>query len=209
VIRADVASRPVAQRFARERGESWAAAAPPHPVVLGRSGMAWGRGLHAQPAKAPRKREGDGKAPSGIFPFGTAFGYAAEPVPGSRWPYRQATETDFFVDDVDSRDYNQWIRLRMPQRDPGQRWKSFERMRRADLLYRHGLVVQHNTTPAIPGSGSAIFLHIWRGPGQPTAGCTAMAEADLIRLLKWLRPLHHPLLVQIPQSAAATLRLNR
>ena len=46
------------------------------PVTIGRAGSAWGIGLHpAQPGE-PSKREGDGRAPAGVFRIGTAFGYA-------------------------------------------------------------------------------------------------------------------------------------
>ena len=33
---------------------------------------------------------------------------------------------------------------------------------------------------------SAIFLHVWKEPGAPTCGCTAMAREDLLELLRWL-----------------------
>ena len=38
-----------------------------------------------------------------------------------------------------------------------------------------------------PGQGSAIFFHIRRGVNRPTAGCTTMAEANLVRMITWLR----------------------
>ena len=41
-----------------------------------------------------------------------------------------------------------------------------------------------------------IFLHIWRGAGQPTAGCTAMSQDHLLRVLNWLDPNREPRLVQ-------------
>src|SRR5271169_3222134 len=38
------------------------------PVVIGRAGLAWGIGLHPADTKMmPRKKEGDGKSPAGIF----------------------------------------------------------------------------------------------------------------------------------------------
>src|SRR5688572_9491946 len=47
------------------------------PVTVGRSGAAWGLGLHAKPSHGPVKREGDGRAPAGVFDIGIAFGYEA------------------------------------------------------------------------------------------------------------------------------------
>jgi L,D-peptidoglycan transpeptidase YkuD (ErfK/YbiS/YcfS/YnhG family) len=55
-------------------------------------------------AAIDKKREGDGKSPSGIFPLGTAFGY--DPSVATKMPYREATDDDFWVDDVNSEDYN-------------------------------------------------------------------------------------------------------
>lgn len=194
------------QRWDRQDSASpWLSCAPPHPVTLGRAGLAWGLGLHVNPEGAPRKLEGDGKSPAGVFRLGTAFGYASTPPPGCRWPYRQATDRDFFVDDPASPDYNRWITRECGL--PESAWTSFERMRRSDGLYRYGLVVEHNSAPPVAGSGSAIFLHIWKEPGSGTSGCTAMAAGDLEALLCWLRPEDHPLLVQVAEPDLDSLRL--
>ena len=45
-------------------------------IKLGRNGLGWGRGLHTIPKNAKIfKKEGDGKAPAGIFSLKQAFGY--------------------------------------------------------------------------------------------------------------------------------------
>jgi L,D-peptidoglycan transpeptidase YkuD (ErfK/YbiS/YcfS/YnhG family) len=72
---------------------------------------------------------------------------------------------------------------------------SFEFLRRADHLYKWGIVIEYNTQPVIPGKGSAIFLHIWRQPGVATAGCVAMGEEQLVGLLQWLNPVKHPVII--------------
>lgn len=209
VMAADCTSRAGSlRRFERSRfSAGWRARAPSHPVVLGRNGLAWGLGLHILPEGAPVKQEGDGKGPIGIFRLGIAFGEAAAPVPGSVWPYRQATDRDFFVDDPESPDYNRWVTLGTGA--PEARWSSFERMRRTDDLYRLGVVVEHNVSPPVAGHGSAIFLHLWKGPDHPTSGCTAMAEADLLELVQWLRPEANPLFVQVSEPDLARLRMRR
>jgi len=47
------------------------------PVVLGRNGLAWGRGLHPiDSTLLPIKKEGDGNRLQSIY-FNYAFGYAA------------------------------------------------------------------------------------------------------------------------------------
>ncbi|MBF8262931.1 MAG: hypothetical protein HW387_596 [Parachlamydiales bacterium] len=48
--------------------------------------------------------------------------------------------------------------------------------------------------------GSAIFMHIWRDPGFPTAGCTAMQEKDIGDIVSWLDEKKHPVLVQLPME---------
>ncbi|MBU6303162.1 MAG: L,D-transpeptidase family protein [Verrucomicrobia bacterium] len=183
----------------------WKPAGRAWPVRLGRNGLAWGWGLHEVPADAATKREGDGKSPSGIFPLGPAFGSAPEGPPGLRFPWKQTTERDFFVDDPGSALYNQWVRL-----GPGVTgsWKSAERMRRDDLLYEFGMVVRHNAVAVRPGAGSAIFLHVWKSPESGTSGCTAMERADLVDLLLWLDPARDPLLVQAPMDDWSNLRLS-
>lgn len=194
------ASRGSLQRWRKDDSGKWIPVGNSIPVSVGRSGLAWGRGLHQEASSENVKREGDMKAPAGIFSLGTAFGYAESPPEGSRYPYRMVTEHDFFVDDGNSPEYNQWVRLPGGVSAAETRWKSFEKMRRKDGLYELGIVVNHNTEPAVPGFGSAIFLHLWRGPGQPTAGCTAMSRPDLVELLSWLESDAHPVLIQAPDG---------
>jgi len=60
-------------------------------------------------------------------------------------------------------------------------------------------VVDHNGHH-LPGKGSCIFLHIWRGPGQGTVGCTAMPREQLESIISSLDPIKFPLLVQMPKA---------
>ncbi len=70
-----------------------------------------------------------------------------------------------------------------------------ERLFRADPLYDLILVTDWNWPGAQPGKGSAIFVHQWRKPRHPTAGCIAFARRDLIRIAKALTP-HTRLIVR-------------
>ena len=63
-----------------------------------------------------------------------------------------------------------------------------DRMRRGDRLYDLCLVTDQNTDPVIPGEGSAIFLHLWRKPRHPTAGCIAFGRGDLEWILARWQP---------------------
>jgi L,D-peptidoglycan transpeptidase YkuD (ErfK/YbiS/YcfS/YnhG family) len=65
---------------------------------------------------------------------------------------------------------------------------SHEVLRRADRQYDLVAVLDWNRGPAVPGRGSAIFLHLWRGARRPTAGCIALRRRDLAFLLRhWTR----------------------
>lgn len=174
----------------------WSEVGKPIPVSVGRNGLAWGWGFHEGKAPGPVKKEGDGRAPAGVFSFGTAFGYAEKAPAGCRLPYRQATEHDYFVDDPKSPYYNQWVHFRGEKKP----WGSAESMRLRNHLYELGIVVNHNMKPPVENAGSAIFIHIWRGPGMPTAGCTAMSRENVQVLLKWLNPEVKPVLIQSPEG---------
>jgi len=194
------------RRFERKgaRGR-WAQVGREVPVAVGRNGLGWGVGVidAGGTAEGPIKKEGDGKAPAGVFALGSAFGFA--PFREAAWlrvPYIPLTPTVECVDDTASRHYNLIVdRLAVGDFD----WNSSERMRSVEG-YRWGLVVRHNAAPPVAGRGSCIFLHIWAGPGRGTAGCTAMAEERLTELLRWLDPPRLPLLVQLPETEYVRLR---
>lgn len=153
----------------------WTCVSPPTPVSLGVNGLI-----------APtNKREGDGCTPTGVYDLKRAFGY--QPFP-AKLSYRQLTDSDCWVDEPLSPDYNQFVD-RIPASG------SYEVMKRRDGLYKLGIVMEYNTEPVVPGKGSAIFLHIWRGPGRPTAGCVAMAEETITKLLGWLDIAKQPVIV--------------
>jgi len=195
------------RRYERERpGNPWQAVGQPITVMVGKTGLGWGTGVlnppprdaHGSMKNDPVKKEGDGKAPAGVFRLSKAFGYSPQEQPGWKMPYVSLTPTIQCVDDEKSKFYNTLVDTTTISPD----WGSHEneKMRRSDDLYRWGILVDHNANPRVPGGGSCIFMHIWRGPGQPTVGCTAMEQADLESLLGWLDPKRKPLLVQLPAA---------
>jgi D-alanyl-D-alanine dipeptidase len=182
----------------------WQRHGPAIPVVLGKKGLAWGRGLFAGNT-GPLKVEGDDKAPAGIFRLGPAFGYAPKTAaPWIKLAYFPLTKETEGVDDPQSRHYNQLVnRSEVARVD----WKSSEQMLRNDDLYKWGLVVAHNSART-PRAGSCIFMHIWKNSSSPTAGCTAMPERDLVSLLRWLKPGARPVLVQMPAPEYEAARVQ-
>jgi L,D-peptidoglycan transpeptidase YkuD (ErfK/YbiS/YcfS/YnhG family) len=128
-----------------------------------------------------RKREGDGRTPSGSYGIGFFFGVDANP--GVSYPYRHAYPYDYWDDDPASARYNEWTdaKTASPGRDP-------EPMH--DIpAYDYAAVISYNTART-PGLGSAIFLHT--GTGSATAGCVSLPAAELVRVLRWLRQDRHP-----------------
>ena len=166
--------------------------------MLGRNGLAWGRGLHPEIADGTQKAEGDGCAPAGIFALTSLFGYDGVGSPrarNARLPYLAAHADLKAIDDPASRFYNRIVDQRCIATPD---WQSAEDMQRDDERYALGAVVAHNVAPTRPGAGSCIFLHVWAGPGQASAGCTTMSLADMSRLADWLDMDACPVLVQLP-----------
>lgn len=185
----------VARRYVRASAKgAWRPVGPSWPVALGSAGLGVGRGLHGASARLgplPPKREGDRRAPAGVFALGEAFGPGAQPAYWGRWPWKEVGARTVWVDDPAAPTYN--TRQQQPASGPAP-WRSAERL----SMYPLGLVVQHNTSPVQPGAGSAIFLHPWVIPHTGTLGCTAMDTRALKTLLTWLDPAHHPVLIQTP-----------
>ena len=177
-----------------------------NPVVVGSKGLGMGAGLvNIALDSAPVKREGDLKAPAGIFTIGAAFGYAD--ADSAKWinnPYIKAADTVICVDDVHSVFYNTLLNTDTAKQD----WNSFEYMHRKDNYYKWGLFVNHNANKPVPGKGSCIFMHIWENDHEGTEGCTAMQEADLLKLLHWIDAGKNPLLVQLPKTEFLRLFKN-
>lgn len=200
--------RAAMQCFQRDgKSDPWRAAFRAEwPVLLGRRGLAWGRGAFSPPDDhQPRKTEKDGRAPAGVFALGRLHGYAPAPPQGATWPYLQVGPYDAWIDDPRLPHYNEHVRVD-PRRIPD--WFESQRMRLGDNAYKWLLEIKHNTGPPKPGSGSAIFFHVRRGPDRPTAGCTSMALEDLERVIVWLRPEAKPHYVLLPRDAHEKLRIN-
>lgn len=185
--------------WSRDPNGVWQPAGPPWQGVIGRTGAAWGVGLHGSGAPAgrtgPRKHEGDGKSPAGVFVLTSTFGYAAAPPPRAGLPYTAVDASWKCVDDPASRHYNQILDERAVAKD----WTSAEDMRRTDDVYRWVVEVAHNASRT-GGEGSCIFLHVWSGEHSATAGCTAMPEPKLASLLAALSPDAAPAFVLLPRA---------
>jgi L,D-peptidoglycan transpeptidase YkuD (ErfK/YbiS/YcfS/YnhG family) len=194
-------------RFQRQEGEPWQLHGSAE-VSLGRTGTAWGTGLHPLTGlpEGPHKREGDGRSPAGIFEIGPAFGYARNLH--AALPYLPMDREHWCIDVPASPLYNTIVDSREvgAQAVAG----STEPMRLdlhkdGDIRYRLGFVIRHNPDNT-PGGGSCIFAHLRRAPSETTAGCTALDADDMQATLHWLDSARRPRLVLLPAPAYAQLQ---
>lgn len=184
------------QRFERS-GREWKAEGAPVSVLFGRQGLAWGRGVRGTDEPGKHKAEKDWRAPAGVFRIGKIYTYDSALPPGADFPFHTVTTADAWIDDVNHPDYNRHVRID-PAKPPA--WFEKQRMRHGDFAYRWLIEVRHNSDPVVRGAGSAIFFHIRRGPQRPSAGCTTMAESDLVALIRWLRAAKRPHYALLPRA---------
>lgn len=134
------------------------------PCAVGRGGI------------GEKRREGDGVTPAGAHRIETLLHRG--PRPRATLPLRRIGPGDGWSDDPADPDYNRLVRR--PRR------LSHEALHRPDRLYDLVAVLDWNRAPIVPGRGSAIFLHAWRKPRHPTAGCIALSSRDLAWILaRW------------------------
>lgn len=167
-------------------------------VNIGTNGLGWGIGEVelSQKKSEPLKKEGDKKAPAGVFKLSKIFGYEKEKE--FHMPYIYTAKELICVDDVNSSFYNQIIHI--PQNEP----KSFEFMQRNDNQYELGIVVEHNKN-AVQEKGSCIFMHVSKKKDASTAGCTAMNLSEIKKIASWLNESKNPILIQIPKSSSVEI----
>jgi L,D-peptidoglycan transpeptidase YkuD (ErfK/YbiS/YcfS/YnhG family) len=183
------------------RSSNWVAAGAPIRVLFGKNGVAWGRGIMAAPGAAKPKIERDNRAPAGVFEIGKIYTYDSSLPSGANYPFRTVGPGDAWVDDVRNPDYNRHVVVD-PRSPPA--WFHKQRMRHGDFAYRWLIEIRHNADPPIPPFGSAIFFHIRRGPDRPSAGCTTMAQSDLLKLIRWLRTDQDPHYALLPKTEYLT-----
>jgi zinc D-Ala-D-Ala dipeptidase len=189
----------------RRGAAGWESLGAPSPVKIGRSGLAWGRGLHGQGRiegfDGGEKKEGDGRSPAGAFRLRKTYGYAATPPAGSAIAYEPMTTTLQCIEDTTSAFYNQIVDREKVTPD----WSSTDLLRRKDGLYELIAFVEHNTAPVQPGAGSCILLHVWTSDTTPTAGCTSM-PLDALRTVIAGLAAEGSVLVQLPEDAYGKVR---
>lgn len=125
------------QRF----GQQWKAVLGPTPAKVGALGVG-----------APA--DGVHRTPEGTFTFDQAFG--RQPNPGTKMPYFQATDEDWWDEDASSPTYNTHVR------GPGKPSDIAENLYDSGPVYDYAVNITVNPQ-RIPGRVSGIFLHVTNG----------------------------------------------
>lgn len=138
------------------------------PVHLGSAGL------------APEARDSIPATPMGVYSLDFAFG--TQPSPGGGLKYYQTTPDYWWSAD-------------------GPTYNTMQVCKKADCpfdtsvasgtenlfipAYAHALVMGVNKE-RVPGHGGAFFVHTTNG--APTAGCVALDDATLVKIIGWLQP---------------------
>ncbi len=165
-------------RLWQRRGGCWSASGGPWRAYLGFAGL------------SADHHEGDGTTPEGAFTIGAVM-YGVAPDPGVRYRYHRLVCGDWWDEDPSSADYNRFEHVPCGAQPPF--GGSSEALWRSTVAYAHFALIDYNVDPAIPGRGSAIFIHA--DLGHATNGCVSLPLAQLVTLLRWLRPGLDPLVV--------------
>lgn len=149
-------------------GNQWRVVLGPTPAKVGELGV-------GQPA------DGVYRTPVGTFTFDQAFG--RQPDPGTKMPYFQATEQDWWDEDARSPSYNTHVR------GPDKPSSIAENLYDSGPVYDYAVNIAVNPQ-RIPGRVSGIFLHVT--DGNPTWGCVAIGRDEMRSVLNWLDPSQDP-----------------
>ena len=152
-----------------KKDNNWIVKQDPVEVGIGKNGFALP--LH--------KVEGDEKSPTGIFRLGKLFSY--EKQSETLLENQQTTKDDKWIDDPNSADYNTHVRGFTNA-------KSYENLLLKDDTYKYCMVIEYNTNPIVKGKGSAIFFHLGLRLPYFTAGCVAIKEENMKKIVNWLDP---------------------
>ena len=128
-----------------------------------------------------KTKEGDGKTPVGVFLFIKAFGILENPK--TKIGYIQIDGSYYWVDDSNSRYYNQFVSIEDVIPD----WENAEHLVEYEESYNYVLATSYNLE-GIPGKGSAVFLHCTAEEGEVTAGCVAIPEVYMKEIMRRIQP---------------------
>jgi len=162
--------------FYEKNGSNWT-----NDSGLNASGYVGSNGTTSSPA------EGKSATPKGLYGVGDAF--YQDTKPNTKLNIFQITSNTYWVDDPDSKYYNQKV-----EGTANKDWSSAEHMSEIDS-YRYGFVINYNMNPVVSGAGSAIFFHV--SHNSPTAGCVSVSEDKVLDYLARLDKSKNPYILII------------
>ncbi len=121
-----------------------------------------------------KTKEGDYMTPIGDFGIVTAFGIKSNP--GTKLPYIDVTDDIYAC--CDEKAYNKIININ----DVPHKNEEDEHMIEYTPEYNYGFQIDYNKDREV-GVGNSIFFHC-KGTVNSTGGCIALAEADLVEIMK-------------------------
>ncbi len=129
---------------------------------------------------APQAKSGVPATPMGVYTLDSAFGTA--PNTGGGLPYTQVAGANYWWSGDDHSPTFNSMQVCQKAQCP------FNTAASENLnipQYKHAVVMGVNKNKT-PGGGSAFFFHTT--DGQPTEGCVAVDDAQLVSITKWLQP---------------------
>ena len=139
------------------------------------------------------RRAGDHATPIGVFGIGRTM-YGNKPNPGRlHYAYHRLVCGDWWDEDPYSSEYNHFVHVSCAT-TPTFAWWS-EALWTETVAYPYFAVINFNINPIRSGAGApgaGIFLHSW--VGGATEGCVALRQAQLLQVLRWLKPAAHPVI---------------
>jgi L,D-peptidoglycan transpeptidase YkuD (ErfK/YbiS/YcfS/YnhG family) len=126
--------------------------------------------------------DGSMMTPKGVYSLDFAFG--TQPNPGGGLQYVQVGPDHWWDGDMKSPTYNTMQVCKKAQcpfnTSPSSGTENLDIPQ-----YAHAIVMGVNKE-RIPGKGGAFFVHTT--DGGATAGCVAIDDATLVKIMRWLRP---------------------
>ena len=171
-------------------GGGWLRWGPAILAHVGANGISW------SPSEAISA------TPAGSFTLTHAFGWGGNP--GTALPYVVTNPSDWWISQcygssacqsgvaADNNCYNT-MQSQPTSSCPFSRSSPNEPLSSIGV-YQHAVVIDYNIPSpghrAVPGAGSAFFLHIT--DNSPTAGCVAIPLGNLDAIMQWLTPARNP-----------------
>jgi L,D-peptidoglycan transpeptidase YkuD (ErfK/YbiS/YcfS/YnhG family) len=156
----------------------------------GRDGKAVFRSTIGPRGFAPegKRREDDGRTPSGIYGIAVTFSATAKNPGTMPWKQRRPGS---YVSSSHGNDYNTWLEDGSRGTRPSMQYGFW-------VAYNNPRLVPGQGPKPVPGLGSGIFYHTsWPNSRWiPTIGCTQIGEPSQMKwVLQWLRPEAKPLVL--------------